>query len=160
MSYHSAPDTRPPHLRSGLQQPSPRSSPSASSPPLSAFGANNGVNYQRPPITSHPTLPVLEPPAYHELRSGSGSPHLSTGSPHLSSTGGWQSPVHPGLSMPSPMGGDFPMYSEQPPPPPPMNMPMYLSSSGVRRPTSTEPDHYELKPRLGSSNGPLWSGGV
>ena len=136
LSYHSS-DSLPLHMRNGLQQPSPRSSPSASSPSLSAFGSGPG-NFHRPSLTSHPILPVLEPPAYREMRSGSGSPHLSGPS------GGWQSPTHP--SMPSPMG-DFPMYPEPP------NMPLYLSNGNFRRPQSTEPDHYELRPRLSMSSG-------
>ena len=154
IAYHSGTDSLPFHMRSGLQQPSPRSSPSASSPSLSAFGGTGSTtsnSYQRPSLTSHPNLPVLEPPTYHELRSGSGSPHLS-------STGGWQSPSQSNLGMPSPMG-DYPMYSE-PPQPPPMNVPMYLASSGARRPSSTEPDQYELRPRLASMSGPVWSGGM
>ena len=133
-------DSLPLHLRSGLQQPSPRSSPTASSPSPSLFGNH------RPSLTSHPTLPVLEPPAYHELRSGSGSPHLST-------PGGWQSPVS--NSMPSPMGSDYQGYHEQPPAP---NVPLYLASSNMRRMSSNEPDHFDLnRPKLGST---AWNGNV
>lgn len=146
-------DPLPPHLRPGLQQPSPRSSPTASSPALSAFGGPSGQMHRlshtsHPTHATHPILPVLEPPANYELRSGSGSPHLST-------PGGWQSPVAPG--MPSPMGSDYHGYSEQPPP---SNVPLYLAHSNMRRPTSMEPDSYDLgRPRLPSStSGPVWSG--
>ena len=140
-------DSLPPHLRAGLQQPSPRSSPSASSPTLSAFG---GSNYpHRPSLTSHPMLPVLEPPPYHDLRqpsSGSGSPHLSTP--------GWNSPVQPsGLPSPGQCDSGFsypePLY-------PTAGQHLYYPSSNLRRPQSTEPEQYELKPRLPSS-GSVWA---
>ena len=144
LSYHST-DSLPPHMRSGIQQPSPRASPSASSPSPSAFGGNP-ANFHRPSLTSHPILPVLEPPAYHEMRSGSGSPHLS------SPSGGWPSPVHPG--MPSPIGGDFSMYHEPP------NVPTYQPNSNLRRPQGTEPDNYELRPRLSVSGGGGAGGGL
>ena len=145
-------DPLPPHLRPGLQQPSPRSSPTASSPSLSAFGGPSGQMH-RLSHTSHPThpiLPVLEPPANYELRSGSGSPHLST-------PGGWQSPVPVG--MPSPMGSDYHGYSEQPPPP---HVPLYLAHSNMRRQSSLEPDGYDLgRPRIPSStSGPIWNGSM
>ncbi len=140
-------DSLPPHLRAGLQQPSPRSSPSASSPTLSAFGGNNYVH--RPSLTSHPMLPVLEPPPYHDLRqpsSGSGSPHLGTP--------GWNSPVHPsGLPSPGHCDTGFP-YPEQPPYH--TSQHLYYPNSNMRRPQSTEPDQYELKPRLPSSGG-IWA---
>ncbi|KAL9123597.1 MAG: hypothetical protein Q9217_006986 [Psora testacea] len=148
LSYHST-DSLPPHMRGGPQQPSPRTSPSASSPALSAYGGCTS-NFHRRSLTSHPLLPVLEPPTYHEMRSGSGSPHLS------SPCGGWQSPVHQG--MPSPTGRDYSIYPEPP------NMPLYHANSHFRRPESTEPDHYELKPRLSVSNGGggggVWPGSI
>lgn len=146
LSYNSS-DSLPPHMRSGLQQPSPRSSPSASSPSLSAFGGS--TSYHRPSLTSHPNLPVLEPPTYHDLRSGSGSPHLSNA--------GWQSPVNP--TMPSPTHVDFPMYPESPYGNGGGGMSLYHPSSNMRRPQSTEPDHYELRPRM-SSGGTMWTGGI
>ena len=135
-------DALPPHLRTGLQQPSPRSSPTDGSPSPSLYGIS------RPSLTSHPgQLPVLEPPAYHELRSGSGSPHLST-------PFGWQSPVS--NSMPSPMGSDIQGHYDQPPPP---HVPLYLANSNMRRPSSTEPDHLDLnrgRPAH-TSGGAMWS---
>lgn len=142
-------DSLPPHLRAGLQQPSPRSSPAASSPTLSAFGGSNYVH--RPSLTSHPMLPVLEPPTYHDLRqssSGSGSPHLGTP--------GWNSPVHPS-GLPSPGTSDIGFnYPEQPYS---SNQHLYYPNSNMRRPQSTEPDHYELKPRLPSGGG-IWTGSI
>ena len=139
-------DSLPPHLRAGLQQPSPRSSPSASSPTLSAFGGNSYVH--RPSLTSHPMLPVLEPPTYHDVRqpgSGNGSPHLSTP--------GWNSPVPP-IGLPSPSHGEngFPFIEI----PYPTGQNFYYPNSNLRRPQSTEPDQYELKPRL-PSNGGVWA---
>ena len=137
----------PPHFRPGLQQPSPRSSPSVSSPTLSAFGGSS--NYHRPSLTSHPTLPVLEPPTYHDLRQ----PASAGGSPHFGSTG-WQSPVAAGLPSPghndTGFWGPEPQYGS--------SQHLYYPSSNVRRPQSTEPDHYELKPRL-PSNG-IWASSI
>lgn len=139
-------DSLPPHLRAGLQQPSPRSSPSASSPTLSAFGGSNYAH--RPSLTSHPLLPVLEPPTYHDLRqpsSGSGSPHLGSN--------GWNSPVHPsGLPSPGHCDSSF-AYPE---PPYGSGQHLYYPNSNLRRPQSTEPDQYELKPRMPSSGG-VWT---
>lgn len=179
IGYHSA-DSLPLHFhpmrQPGLQQPSPRSSPSASSPSLSAFGGGGGGTHHPRPghVTSHPTgpsLPVLEPPAggaYHDPRSGSGSPHTgNTGS------SGWNSPMHPGgpgALPPSPMGsGEHSLYSSEPPPPqmhgqvpPPHHgqLPMYLSGGG-RRPSSSEPELYEMRPRLaGIGGGAGWGNGM
>ncbi|KAL6717542.1 hypothetical protein ACLMJK_005457 [Lecanora helva] len=143
-------DSLPPHLRAGLQQPSPRSSPSASSPSLSAFGGSN--HFHRPSLTSHPILPVLEPPTYHDLRqpgSGSGSPHLGTP--------GWNSPVHQPVhqsGLPSP--GQCDSGFSYPEPMFPTGQHLYYPNSNMRRPQSTEPDQYELKPRL-TSNGGVWA---
>lgn len=138
-SYNSS-DYLPHHMRAGLQQPSPRSSPSASSPSLSAYGGKH-----RPSLTSHPMLPVLEPPTFHDLRqtsSGNVSPHLS-GS-------GWQSPAHPSFGLPSPGHNDGFGYSD-----PPFGFPQHIMSN-MRRPQSTEPDQYELRPRL-PSNVSVWA---
>ena len=146
-------DTLPPfnnsftsHLRAGLQQPSPRSSPSASSPTLSAFGSSSFP--PRPSLTSHPILPVLEPPPYHDLRQ----PSNGSGSPHLGSNG-WNSPVHPS-GLPSP--GQCEIGFAYPEPPYGPGQHLYYPSSNMRRPQSTEPDQYELKPRLPSSGG-VWA---
>ena len=137
----------PPHMRNDMQQPSPRSSPSATSPSLSAYGGN----HHRPSLTSHPSMyggppVVLEPPTHHEQRAGSAS-----GSPHLSSMG-WQSPSQ--AAMGSPSQGESYMYPE-----PPFGTPaphLYYPNPGARRPQSTEPEDYETKPRnlVGSE---VWS---
>ena len=139
-SYNSN-DYLPHHMRAGLQQPSPRSSPSASSPSLSAYGGK----HHRPSLTSHPMLPVLEPPTFHDLRQ----PSSGNVSPHLSGSSGWQSPVHPS-GLPSPGHNDGFGYSD-----PPFGFPQHLMSN-MRRPQSTEPDQYELRPRL-PSNVSMWA---
>lgn len=135
----------PPHIRGDLQQPSRQSSPSLPSPSQSSFGGNQ----LRPSLTSHPTMycppSVLEPPTHHEhQRSGSAG-----GSPHMSSVG-WQSPVQPGMGSPG-LGEPY-MYPEPPAPH------LYYPNSHLRRPQSTEPDHYESKPRL--VGGEVWNGHV
>ncbi|KAL9096278.1 MAG: hypothetical protein Q9163_006444 [Psora crenata] len=127
LSFHST-DSFPPHMRNGIQQPSPRSSPSASSSSLPTS------NFHRSSLTSHP-LPVLEPPAYHETRSASGSPHFS------GAAGGWQSHIH--HSMPSHTAGDLPIIY-----PVPHHLPFYHSNGNLPRPQRTEPERYGLKPRL------------
>lgn len=141
----------PPHLRAGLQQPSPRSSPSASSPTLSAFGGSNFT--QRSCITSHPTLPVLEPPTYHDVRQpGPGTGKNSPRSPHYSGMG-WQSPVAGGLPSPGHSDSSFMMYPDPPYQP---TQHLYYQNSNMRRPNSTAPDQYELaRPRV-PSNGGVW----
>lgn len=143
------PGSLPPHMRPDLpSQPSPRSSPSASSPPLSAFGGNP----HRPSLTSHPSSvygppPILEPPTHHEQRQ----PSSASGSPHLSSVG-WHSPSHPGIGSPSHHSEPY-MYPE-----PPYGAPaphLYYPNSNLRRPQSTEPDQYDTKPRI---VGEVWNG--
>lgn len=142
----------PPHMRGDLmpQQPSPRSSPSAPSPTLSSFGSNP----HRPSLTSHPSMygppPILEPPTHHEQRQ----PVSAGGSPHLSSVG-WHSPSHPGsMGSPSHHGEPSYMYPE-----PPYSAPvphLYYPNSNIRRPQSTEPEHYDSKARL--VTGEIWNG--
>ena len=134
----------PPHLRGDMSH-IPRSG--STSPSLSAFGNNHG----RPSLTSHPNMygppPILEPPTHHDQRT-SGS---ASGSPHLSSIG-WQSPSQSGIGSPVP--GDSYAYPE-----PSFGVPnghLYYPSSNIRRPHSTEPDHYETKPRL--VPGEVWMG--
>ncbi|RDW88764.1 putative protein glass [Coleophoma cylindrospora] len=95
--------------------------------------------------TSHPTNygppPTLEPPTSMEGRQ----PGSTTGSPHMTSMG-WQSPSH--ASMPSPSQSNGYVY----PDPDPygsaaaMNH-MYYPNSNIRRPQSTEPEGYEMKPQ-------------
>ncbi len=136
----------PHHIRGDLQQPSPRSSPSAPSPSYSSFGSNQ----HRPSLTSYPSMycppQILEPPTHHENRRGGSAGD----SPHLGSVG-WQSPVHPGMGSPS--HGEPYMYPE-----PPYGAPahhLYYPNSNLRRPQSSEPDHYETKPRL--VGGEVWA---
>jgi hypothetical protein len=106
-------------------------------PPTTAPFANN----MRP--TSHPTgygpPPVLEPPANLEQRQGGSAGN----SPHMSNAG-WASPSQ---NMPSPSQSNY-VY----PDPDPYNQAqmgqMYYGTSNVRRPQSTEPDGYDVKPRM------------
>lgn len=138
----------PPHMRADLQQqPSPRSSPTATSPSLSSYGGNQN----RLSMTSHPAMygppPILEPPTHHEQRQ----PASAGGSPHMSSVG-WHSPVHSGMNSPGP--SEPYMYPE-----PPYGAPaphLYYQNSNLRRPQSVEPDHYDNKPRLVSNE--VWTG--
>lgn len=121
----------PGHLRSEYHSGNPT--------PPSTTSFSNGM---RP--TSHPTgygpPSVLEPPSGMEQRpSGSAS-----GSPHMSSVG-WQSPsAH---SMPSPSQANGYVYPD-PDPYGPGNGQMFYPNSNIRRPQSTEPDGYEMKPRI------------
>ena len=88
--------------------------------------------------------PTLEPPTHHEQRQ----PNSLSGSPHLGSMG-WQSPTHGSLGSPS--HTEF-MYPE-----PQFGTPaphLYYQNSNTRRPNSTEPDQYEMKPRL--IGGEVW----
>lgn len=108
-------------------------------PPPSTTPYSTGM---RP--TSHPTgygpPSVLEPPIGMEQRQ----PGSAGGSPHMSSVG-WQSPsVH---SMPSPSQSNGYVY----PDPDPYGSgagQMFYPNSNIRRPQSTEPDGYEMKPRM------------
>ena len=134
----------PSHLRNDLPPPSTRSSPSLPSPSRSSFSAQH-----RPSLTSHPATygppPTLEPPTHQDSRR----PGSASASPHLSAVG-WQSPIHPGMS--SPGHGDSYMYPDPFGAPPPQ---FIYPNSNLRRPHSTEPDQYELKPRLVAE---LWTG--
>ncbi|KAH8599955.1 hypothetical protein B0O99DRAFT_590378 [Bisporella sp. PMI_857] len=107
-------------------------------PPTTAAYSNG----MRP--TSHPTgygpPSILEPPAHMEQRQQSGS---AAGSPHMGSVG-WQSPSH--NNMPSPAQSNGYVYPE-PDPYGGVNQ-MYYPNSNIRRPQSTEPDGYEVKPRM------------
>ena len=135
----------PHHIRSDLHQPSPRSSPSAPSPSYSSFNHNQ----HRQSLTSYPSMycppPILEPPTHHDHRRAG-----SVGdSPHMNNVG-WQSPTHLGMGSP----GHAEPYTY---PEPPYGAPhhLYYPNSNLRRPQSTEPDHYETKPRLVS--GEVWA---
>ncbi|KIN04947.1 hypothetical protein OIDMADRAFT_50778 [Oidiodendron maius Zn] len=107
-------------------------------PPATASYSNG----MRP--TSHPTgygpPSVLEPPTSMEQRA-QGS---ANGSPHMSSVG-WQSPSS--HSMPSPSQGNGYVYPD-PDPYGPGASQMFYPNSNIRRPQSTEPDGYDMKPRI------------
>ncbi|EER24299.1 hypothetical protein D8B26_005476 [Coccidioides posadasii str. Silveira] len=142
--YFMASSSLPPHLRD-FQQASPRASPSTPSPTLSTFSA---AHHPRPSLTSHPTSygppQPLEPPPNSGSRPGS-----VTGSPHMT-TVGWASPSL--NSVPSPGSVSAPEYTYPEPSGPPFagGMPahMYYPNSTIRRPQSTEPENYELKPKV------------
>ncbi|GAB1192319.1 hypothetical protein APSETT444_001510 [Aspergillus pseudonomiae] len=139
----------PPHVRGDFQQASPRASPTATSPSLSSFGS---APHTRPSMTSHPSgygpPQPLEPPANNDHR-----PNSVSGSPHMTSLG-WASPSHG--SIPSPGSATDFGYSDPNGPAYPNSMPphMYFPNSTLRRPTSTEPENYEMKPKIGES---AWS---
>lgn len=126
----------PPHVRNEMPQPSPRSSPSLQSqtyPP--------SMQSQRPAITSHPNgygpPPTLEPPASanHGQTTGTTS---ATGSPHMAAMG-WQSPAQ--QALPSPGAGEHGSVYPEPQYNGGYNN-MYYANNNMRRPNSTEPDHY------------------
>ncbi|KAI2012829.1 hypothetical protein LOZ52_003681 [Ophidiomyces ophidiicola] len=163
----------PPHLRGDFHhhhhhhhaQPSPRASPSsAPSPTLSSFSLSH---HARPSLTSHPSgygpPQPLEPPPNHSSTSrpssvagGSGSGSGGGGaSPHLAASVGWASPPLNGIPSPGSVSAAAPEYaypepSAPPPHPPPFVAPahMYYPNSSIRRPQSTEPDNYELRPKI------------
>lgn len=131
----------PPHLRNGLQQPSPRSSPTLRSQPFA-----HPSNPARPSLTSHPNTygppPILEPPT---TAPNQGHPGSASVSPHMSSVG-WQSPQHHGMG--SPASADGYVYPE-----PNYGIPapaIYYS----RRHHSAEPDHYASQQRMGAE---MWA---
>ncbi|KAJ9292948.1 transcriptional regulator family: C2H2 zinc finger [Paecilomyces variotii] len=147
--YYMPNGSIPPHVRGDFQQASPRASPTATSPSLSSFSS---APHTRPSMTSHPSgyapPQPLEPPANNDHR-----PNSVNGSPHMTSLG-WASPSHG--SMPSPGSATDYAYPEPSGPAYPGSMPphMYFPNSTIRRPTSTEPDNYEMKPRIGEN---AWS---
>lgn len=145
--YYMPNGSIPPHVRGDFQQASPRASPTATSPSLSSYGS---APHARPSMTSHPSgygpPQPLEPPANNDHR-----PNSVNGSPHMTNMG-WASPSHgsipsPGsahdYSYPEPNG---PAYSGAMPPH------MYFPNSTIRRPGSTEPENYEMKPRVGDNS--------
>lgn len=152
--YYVGNGSLPPHMRGDFQQASPRVSPTATSPALSSFG--NVPQHPRPSLTSHPSgyapPQPLEPPANTDHR-----PSSVTGSPHMTSLG-WVSPSHG--SVPSP--GSAPEYNNYPEPSgstyqSSMPQHVYFPNSTVRRPASTEPEQYDIKPRIGENS---WSASV
>ncbi|PWY70521.1 C2H2 finger domain protein [Aspergillus eucalypticola CBS 122712] len=143
--YYMPNGSIPPHVRGGFTQASPRASPTATSPSLSSYGS---APHPRPSMTSHPSgygpPQPLEPPANNDHR-----PNSVSGSPHMTSLG-WPSPSH--ASIPSP-GSATDFYPETSGPAYPSAMPphMYFPNSTIRRPTSTEPDGYDLKHKMESA---------
>ncbi|WEW57641.1 hypothetical protein PRK78_003108 [Emydomyces testavorans] len=143
--YFMGNSSLPPHLRGDFQQASPRASPSAPSPTLSNFST---TLHPRPSLTSHPS--GYGPPQPLEPSPNSGSrPSSVTGSPHMTAIG-WASPSL--SSIPSPGSISAPEYTYAEPSGPPFTggVPahMYYPNSTIRRPQSTEPENYELKPKL------------
>lgn len=125
----------PPHLRNEMPQPSPRSSPSLTS---QTYTPNVGA--QRPTITSHPNgygPPQILEPSVSANHNQSGGTTSANGSPHMTAMG-WQSPAQ--QALPSPGTGENYVYPD--PHYGGNNNNMYYGSSGIRRPNSTEPDHY------------------
>ena len=129
----------PPHMRNDYSQNLARSEPSMNSNTLSAY-TSAPHQQQRASLTSHPAAygppQPLEPPA-NGTASGSGSPHLTAM--------GWGSPNSPGPI------DSFP-YPDLPNPSYPAGAHhLYYPGSNIRRPQSTEPEDYGLRPRTNSS---------
>ncbi|OAP54689.1 hypothetical protein AYL99_11137 [Fonsecaea erecta] len=124
----------PPHMRSDFGPNSPRSTP-----PLTSHSLQNYTSApQQRPVTSHPPAygppQPLEPPA-NGTASGSTSPHLGALV--------WGSPG--GGTLPTPTSLDNFGY----PDPGFGGHPLYYPGSAIRRPQSTEPEDYGLRPRHG-----------
>lgn len=120
----------PGHLRGEYAQNQP--------PPATASFQNT----MRP--TSHPTgygpPPTLEPPASSEPRQGgsvSNSPHMGNA--------GWASPPP---NMPSPSSNNYVYPDPDPYNAAQMGQMYYHQNSNMRRPQSTEPADYDVKPRM------------
>lgn len=126
----------PPHMRHEMPQPSPRASPA-----LTAQSYTSNVSGSRPAITSHPTAygppPILEPPASAN-HNQSGGTTSANGSPHMSAMG-WQSPGQQALPSPGAQDNNGYVYPE---PQYQAQNGMYYQQNNIRRPNSTEPDHY------------------
>ena len=125
--------TLPPHLRTDYSQNSSRSSPAMNS--TMSYTSNP---LHRPAMTSHPNAygppQPLEPPA-NGTTSGSGSPHLGAIN--------WGSPGAGHGNLPSP--GPIDNYAY--PDPTYGGSHVYFPGSNIRRPQSTEPEDYGLRPR-------------
>lgn len=121
----------PPHMRNDFSsQYSPRSTPTLSGPALASFTSNP---QNKPSPTSHPNAfgppQPLEPPA-NGTASGSVSPHM-----------GWGSPNPANLPSPGALHGyDYPDTTFGAPA-------LFYPGSGIRRPQSTEPEDYGIRPR-------------
>lgn len=124
----------PGHLRGKYSMPSQSQNPS---------NFSNGLQ-NRP--TSHPTgydpPSILEPPADNQLdRQLNGS---QNNSPHASNAT-WQSP---GTNILSPASNGYVYPDPDPYGSNNMGQQIYYPNSNLRRPGSTEPDNYDIKPRL------------
>ncbi|KAF2621597.1 hypothetical protein BU25DRAFT_463554 [Macroventuria anomochaeta] len=141
----------PPHMRSEMPQQSPRASPA-----LTSQSYTSSVSNARPTITSHPSAygppPILEPPASaNHNQSGTGS---ANGSPHMANMG-WQSPSQ--QALPSPGAADNGYVYPEPQYGNTQNS-MYYQNHNIRRPNSTEPDHYNPnQQRMGNE---MWAPAV
>ncbi|KAI9887283.1 MAG: hypothetical protein M1823_000877 [Watsoniomyces obsoletus] len=183
-AYMSA-GSLPPHLRSDMRPPSPRSSP-ATTPThphhphhqhhhhLMSMGGRPTINTSHP--ASYGPPPVLEPPAnlehqqhqqqhqqhQQQQRPGSGS---TGGSPHMSAAVGWQSPTHMVGGMMSPAQathdgyGYADQYGQAAAAAALVSTPLYYPNSNMRRPQSAEAhmDGYDMKGRGG---GDVWTTSV
>lgn len=142
----------PPHLRNEMPQPSPRASPALTSQSYTSTASNS-----RPAITSHPSgygpPPILEPPASAN-HNQSGGTSSATGSPHMSAVG-WQSPSQQALPSPGPGDSSY-VYPEPQYGHPQQNM--YYQNNNIRRPNSTEPDHYN--PNQQRMTNEMWASAV
>lgn len=122
----------PPHMRSDFQQPSARSTPTMNGQTLHNFTSAP----QQRPTTSHPQTygppQPMEPPA-----SGTGSGHAS---PHMGALG-WTSQNTGNIPTSATM--DNYAYPE----PAYGGHPIYYPGSSIRRPQSTEPEDYGIRPR-------------
>lgn len=101
---------------------------------------------QRPTSHPNPYVPpqILEPPA-QPPSTGS-----ANGSPHMSSVG-WNTPTH--MASPTIHVTGYAAYADQDPYGQAqvmghMGQHMYFPNGNIRRPQSTEPDHYDMKPRM------------
>ncbi|RFU23587.1 hypothetical protein B7463_g12750, partial [Scytalidium lignicola] len=122
--------------------------------PLPGHLRGEYLSHQQPPTTapysnvmrptSHPTgygpPPPLEPPTHTDQRQ----PGSAGGSPHMSNAG-WQSPSQ---AMHSPSQANSFVYPDPEYGAQAALGSMYYPNSNIRRPQSTEPDGYDMKPRM------------
>lgn len=141
----------PPHMRNEMPQPSPRASPA-----LTTQSYTSNVSSSRPAITSHPSAygppQILEPPASAN-HNQSGGTSSANGSPHMTAMG-WQSPSQQAIPSPGAADNGYvypePQYNSQ--------NSMYYQNHNIRRPNSTEPDHYN--PNQQRMGGEMWAPAV
>ncbi|EPQ62033.1 Bgt-5036 [Blumeria graminis f. sp. tritici] len=112
-----------------------------------ASAPNSFPNALQARPTSHPTgygpPPVLEPPASNTTERRVGG--SQNGSPHMSNES-WQSPSHSVLSPSTSNGFVYP--DPDPYGSGNINQQIYYPNSNIRRPGSSEPDSYEIRPRM------------